>query len=393
MDHLNADVRQVAGFAAPGDDTGRFLQELRQLRDGAGLGQAELAARAHFPYDSIRAAEAGPALPDLPVLAAYVKGCGGTIEEWEERWRSLTRSPSLPVADARLAGQSDAASAGARIGSAAADSDIPDPAVIIAALNRVAEEMAGTGEAAPEVTASRPWAGRAADAAAAPAPAVASAPAVDDDFGGTGGRAAGWDPIRVSSAWPALPASPGETGLSADARPAPGGRPLPGPAEPPRSRPGPGPAQRPAAPWDAAPASTVQTPPAPWNAPPWAQSPAAGTSGAGLAGAMPRRAADPGAFDRGSFSSGAAGLGGPAAPVTPVAPVAGGTGAAVAGGTVREPGRLGAAAALPDPQWRGAAATGARSKSGPPAGNSKARLLVASAVLLCVLAVLLAIFA
>ena len=392
MEHLNADVRQVAGFAAPGDDTALFLQELRQLRDGAGLGQAELAARAHFPYDSIRAAEAGPDLPDLPVLAAYVKGCGGSIEEWEERWRSLTRSPSLPVSDARLAGQSAAASAGARIGSAAADSDIPDPAVIIAALNRVAEGMASAGEAAPEAAASRPWAGSAADAA----PAAAPAPAVGDDFGGPGGRAAGWDPIRVSSAWPALPASASEAGLPTDARPAPGGRPLPGPAEPARSRPGPGPAQRgPAAPWDAAPASTGQTPPAPWDAAPWAQSPAAGTSGAGLAGAMPRRAADPGAFDRGAFSSGAAGLGGPVAPVTGGmgAPATGGTGAPVAGGTVRGPGRPAAAAALPDPQWPGAAAHGARSRPGPPAGNSKARLLVVSAVLLCVLAVLLAIFA
>ena len=117
MELRKADVRQVAGYGASGDDTARFLRELRQLRDGAGLGQAELAARAHFPYDSIRAAEVGPALPDLPVLSAYVRGCGGTTEEWEERWRSLTRSPSLPVPASRHAGRSDAATAGARIGS------------------------------------------------------------------------------------------------------------------------------------------------------------------------------------------------------------------------------------------------------------------------------------
>ena len=84
MEHRKADVRQVTGHSAPGDDPARFLQELRQLRDGAGLGHAELAARAHYPYDSIRAAEVGPSLPDLPVLSAFVRGCGGTTEEWEE---------------------------------------------------------------------------------------------------------------------------------------------------------------------------------------------------------------------------------------------------------------------------------------------------------------------
>ena len=142
MEHRKADVRQVTGCGTSGDDESQFLRELRQLRDGAGLGHAELAARAHFPYDSIRAAEVGPALPDLPVLSAYVRGCGGTTEEWEERWRSLTRSPSLPVSASRHAGRSDAATAGARIGSVSQVGDSPDPSIIIAALNRVAEEMA-----------------------------------------------------------------------------------------------------------------------------------------------------------------------------------------------------------------------------------------------------------
>ena len=105
------------GRGASGDDPARFLRELRQLRDGAGLGHAELAARAHYPYDRIKAAEVGPTLPDLPVLSAYVRGCGGTTEEWEERWRSLTSAPTLPLSDARHAGGSAAASAGARIGS------------------------------------------------------------------------------------------------------------------------------------------------------------------------------------------------------------------------------------------------------------------------------------
>ena len=142
VEHREADVRQVAGCGASGDDAARFLRELRQLRDRAGLGHAELAARAHFPYDFIRAAEVGPALPDLPVLCAYVRGCGGTTEEWEERWRSLTSSPSLPVSASRHAGTSDAATAGARIGSVSQVGENPDPSIIIAALSRVAEEMA-----------------------------------------------------------------------------------------------------------------------------------------------------------------------------------------------------------------------------------------------------------
>lgn len=165
----------------------RFLRELRQLRDGANLGHAELAARAHFPYDSIRAAEVGPSLPELPVLCAFVRGCGGTTEEWEERWRSLTKSPSLPVSATRQSGQSDAATAGARISSAAQTGDSPDPSTIIAALSRVAEEMASPGtQSLPDF--------------------AASSPSPDEPEAGV--KPTGWDPIRVSTAWPALAHTP-----------------------------------------------------------------------------------------------------------------------------------------------------------------------------------------
>ena len=142
MEHRQVEARQSTACRSSGDDPARFLKELRQLRDGAGLGPAELAARAHYPYDRIRAAEAGPALPDLPVLSAYVRGCGGTTEEWEERWRSLTSAPTLPLLAARPAGSSTAASAGARIGSISPAADTPDPSIILAALDRVAEGMA-----------------------------------------------------------------------------------------------------------------------------------------------------------------------------------------------------------------------------------------------------------
>ena len=142
MEHRQVEIRPTTARRSSGDDPARFLEELRQLRDGAGLGPAELAARAHYPYDRIRAAEAGPSLPDLPVLSAYVRGCGGTTEEWEERWRSLTSAQTLPLLSARPAGSSTAASAGARIGSISPAADTPDPSIILAALDRVAEEMA-----------------------------------------------------------------------------------------------------------------------------------------------------------------------------------------------------------------------------------------------------------
>ena len=156
MEHRQVQARYTTACRVSGDDPARFLKELRQLRDGAGLGPAELAARAHYPYDRIRAAEAGPALPDLPVLSAYVRGCGGTAEEWEERWRSLTSAPTLPLLAARPAGSSTAADAGARIGSISPAADTPDPSIILAALDRVAEGMA-VGEPTVEETSATVW--------------------------------------------------------------------------------------------------------------------------------------------------------------------------------------------------------------------------------------------
>lgn len=124
------------------DGTARFLHELRALRDTAGLDHAELAARAHYPTDLLQAAEAGPSLPDLPVLSAYVRACGGTPTDWEDRWRSLTSatnaSSGLPT---RSAGTSTAAVAGARAGETVTPvtaADDHNRLRIMAALNKVA---------------------------------------------------------------------------------------------------------------------------------------------------------------------------------------------------------------------------------------------------------------
>lgn len=323
MEHRKADVRQVTGFGASGDDTARFLRELRQLRDGAGLGHAELAARAHFPYDSIRAAEVGPSLPDLPVLCAFVRGCGGTTEEWEERWRSLTRSPSLPVPASRTAGRSDAATAGARIGSVSQVGDSPDPSIIIAALSRVAEEMAspgvgvGTDISAGAVSVDT-WLAddvRPADSVRLPedlGPAEAVLP-VAGEPGATDKPAAGWDPIRVSTAWPVLRESP-----MVEAEPDIGGS-------------------------------------APWEAAPWAQGPAdADAAAAGTADAV----------------------------------TAAGT-AVTAGTAARDAARATAAAVSAS----GVSVPGVSAAGGSVHAPSRTRVLVIAAVLLCVIAVLLAVFA
>jgi hypothetical protein len=127
------------------DDALRFRRDLRQLRREAGLESAELAARAHYPHDVIAAAESGPDLPELPVLSAYVRGCGGVLAEWEERWRSATGSPATSLhLPARPAGSSSLAEAGAQAAYASPAVDPEDQRRILAAITRAATEAAET---------------------------------------------------------------------------------------------------------------------------------------------------------------------------------------------------------------------------------------------------------
>jgi hypothetical protein len=74
-----------------------FFRDLRALRTGAGLSIAELAERAHFPAEALAAAETGPAVPGNPLLVAYVRGCGGDVGEWEDRWRQAPSAGPAPV--------------------------------------------------------------------------------------------------------------------------------------------------------------------------------------------------------------------------------------------------------------------------------------------------------
>src|SRR5581483_11405730 len=117
------------------DDKARFLAEFRALRDRAAIDYEELAARTHYPSTVLKDAENGPGLPGLPVLAAYVRACGGDVAEWEERWRLLARAADdeagLPT---RPAGASAAAVAGARAGVTMGPAEAADTERIKAAL-------------------------------------------------------------------------------------------------------------------------------------------------------------------------------------------------------------------------------------------------------------------
>jgi hypothetical protein len=88
-----------------------FFRDLRALRTGAGLSIAGLADVAHFPEETLAAAETGPVVPGNPVLVAYVRGCGGDVGQWEDRWRraaatqdAAPQDASMPVSPAVSAG-------------------------------------------------------------------------------------------------------------------------------------------------------------------------------------------------------------------------------------------------------------------------------------------------
>lgn len=67
-----------------------FACDLRRLRDDAGRPTyRELARRANFSTTVLSEAAGGRTLPTLPVLRAYVRGCGGNVAEWEKRWHEV----------------------------------------------------------------------------------------------------------------------------------------------------------------------------------------------------------------------------------------------------------------------------------------------------------------
>ncbi|MGH3753789.1 MAG: helix-turn-helix domain-containing protein [Pseudonocardiaceae bacterium] len=65
-----------------------FAVELRQLRELAGVTYRELAQRAHCSHGALCEAARGQRLPTWEVTQAFVKGCGGDLQQWQARWQA-----------------------------------------------------------------------------------------------------------------------------------------------------------------------------------------------------------------------------------------------------------------------------------------------------------------
>ncbi len=75
----------------------RFAAQLRELRERAGRpSYRRLAQLTHYSHTALSQAAAGRSVPSLAVTQAFVRGCGGDVEEWSARWREVARSPGEP---------------------------------------------------------------------------------------------------------------------------------------------------------------------------------------------------------------------------------------------------------------------------------------------------------
>ncbi|MFI0242877.1 hypothetical protein [Streptomyces sp. NPDC016845] len=78
----------------------RFALELRKLRQDAGsITYRVLAQRTPYTVSTLSRAASGELLPSLQVTMAYVQGCGGDPEEWEQRWRQAAQEAAAETAD------------------------------------------------------------------------------------------------------------------------------------------------------------------------------------------------------------------------------------------------------------------------------------------------------
>jgi hypothetical protein len=85
----------VAGFAA----------RLRELRERAGRpSYRQLAQVTHYSHTVLSQAAAGRSLPSLAVTQAFVRACGGDVDEWSARWREAERAVRQPAEPPRPPG-------------------------------------------------------------------------------------------------------------------------------------------------------------------------------------------------------------------------------------------------------------------------------------------------
>ncbi|CAL9463128.1 hypothetical protein SUDANB95_02663 [Actinosynnema sp. ALI-1.44] len=74
-----------------------FARDLRLLRDRAGRPTyRDLAAAAHYSAATLSEAAGGRKLPTLAVALAYVRVCGGDVEQWRRRWHEVAESLAGP---------------------------------------------------------------------------------------------------------------------------------------------------------------------------------------------------------------------------------------------------------------------------------------------------------
>jgi hypothetical protein len=75
--------------ASPEAALEEFARDLRELRSKAGLGYPEMEELSHYTMKTLASAAGGMKLPTLPVTAAYVRACGASVAEWEDRWHDV----------------------------------------------------------------------------------------------------------------------------------------------------------------------------------------------------------------------------------------------------------------------------------------------------------------
>ncbi|MGP4010772.1 nSTAND1 domain-containing NTPase [Streptomyces sp. 4N124] len=74
----------------------RFAYDLRKVRrEAGGLTYREMARRTHYSVTALSQAAAGEQLPSLAVTLAYVRACGGDVQEWERRWQETSQESAV----------------------------------------------------------------------------------------------------------------------------------------------------------------------------------------------------------------------------------------------------------------------------------------------------------
>jgi len=81
-----------------GGSVARFANELRRLREDAGRPTyRDMARCALYSASVLSSAANGHRLPTLHVALAYVRACGGDVEEWRHRWTEAQREDTRPI--------------------------------------------------------------------------------------------------------------------------------------------------------------------------------------------------------------------------------------------------------------------------------------------------------